>query len=37
MKCQSGVHQRYSDVPRQVSLLSCWNVFVEHFLVIIVQ
>ena len=37
MKCQRGVHQRYSDVPRQVSLLSCRNVFVGHFLVIVVQ
>ena len=27
-KYQSWVHRRCSDVPRQVSLISCWNVFV---------
>ena len=27
-KCESWVHRRYSDVPRQVVLLSCWDVFV---------
>ena len=27
-KCQRWVHRRCSDVPRQVSLLSCWDVFV---------
>ena len=27
-KCQRWVHCRCSDVPRQVSLLSCWDVFV---------
>ena len=27
-KCQRWVHHRRSDVPRQVSLLSCRNVFV---------
>ena len=32
MKCQRWFHHRCSDVPRQVSLLSCWDV-----LVIIVQ
>ena len=26
MKCQSWVHRCCSDVPRQVSLLSCWDV-----------
>ena len=36
-KCQRWVHRRCSDVPRQVSLLSCWDIFVEHVLVIIVQ
>ena len=25
--CQRWVHCRYSDVPRQVSLLLCWDVF----------
>ena len=28
MKCQRWVHCRCSDVPRQVSLLLCWDVFV---------
>ena len=28
IKCQRWVHRRCSDVPRQVSLLSCRNVFV---------
>ena len=28
MKCQRCVHHRCSDVPRQVSLLSCRDVFV---------
>ena len=37
MKCQRWVHHHCSDKPRQVSLLSCWDVFVEHGLVIIVQ
>ena len=27
-KCQKWVHCRCSDVPRQVSLLSCWDIFV---------
>ena len=27
-KCQRWVHRRYSDVPRQVSLLSCRDIFV---------
>ena len=27
-KCQRWLHRRCSDVPRQVSLLSCWDVFV---------
>ena len=27
-KCQRWVHRRCSDVPRQVSLLSCRDVFV---------
>ena len=27
-KCQSWVHRSCSDVPRQVSPLSCWDVFV---------
>ena len=27
-ECQRWVHCCYSDVPRQVSLLSCWDVFV---------
>ena len=27
-KCQRWVHRRYSDVPRQVSLLSCRDVIV---------
>ena len=27
-KCQRWVHRRCSDVPRQVSLLLCWDVFV---------
>ena len=27
-KCQKGIHRHCSDVPRQVSLLSCWDVFV---------
>ena len=27
-KCQSWVHRSYSDVPRQVSPLSCRDVFV---------
>ena len=27
-KCQRLVHPLCSDVPRQVSLLSCWDVFV---------
>ena len=27
-KCQRWVHRRYSDVPKEVSPLSCWNVFV---------
>ena len=27
-KCQRWVHRRCSDVPRQVSLLSCWDIFV---------
>ena len=27
-KYQSWVHRRCSDVPRQVSLISCWNVFI---------
>ena len=26
-KCQRWVHRRYSDVPRQVSLLSCRDIF----------
>ena len=30
MKCQRWVHRRYSDVPRQVRLLSCRNVFVRR-------
>ena len=28
MKCQMWVHHCYSDVPRQVSLLFCWDAFV---------
>ena len=36
-KCQRWVHRRCSDVPRQLSLVSCRDVFVEHTLVIIVQ
>ena len=38
-KCQKWFHRCCSDVPRQVSLPSCWNVFVcrEHVLVVIVQ
>ena len=36
-KCQRWVHRRSSDVPRQLSLVSCRDVFVEHTLVIIVQ
>ena len=28
MKCQRWVHRRCSDVPRQVSLLSCQDIFV---------
>ena len=28
MKCQRKVHGRCSDMARQVSLLSCWDVFV---------
>ena len=28
MKCQRCVHHRCSDVPRQVSLLSCQEIFV---------
>ena len=28
MKCQRWVHHCNSDVPTQVSLLSCWDVFV---------
>ena len=35
-KCQRWVHCLCSDVPRQVSLLSCWDVFVEHAMVIII-
>ena len=27
-KCQRWVHRRCSDVPRQVNLQSCWDVFV---------
>ena len=27
-KCQRWVHHRCSEVPREVSLLSYWNVFV---------
>ena len=31
-KCQSWVHRRCSNVPRQLSLLSCRDVFVfVHF------
>ena len=29
-KCQRWVYRRYSDVPRQVSLLSCRDVFVSR-------
>ena len=29
-KCQRWVHHCCSDVPRQVSLLSCWDVFVSR-------
>ena len=38
-KCQRWVHCRCSDVPRQVSLLLCQDIFlsVEHVFVIIVQ
>ena len=36
-KCQRWVHRRYSDVHRQVSLLSCRDIFVENILVMIVQ
>ena len=38
-KCQRWVHRRCSDLPSQVSLLSCRDIFayVEHVLVIIVQ
>ena len=37
-KYQAWVHRCCSDVPRQMSLLSCWDVLpVEHVLVIIVQ
>ena len=28
-ECQRSVHRRCSDVPRQVSLLSCRDAFVE--------
>ena len=28
MECQRWVHHRCSDVPRQVSLLSCQDIFV---------
>ena len=28
MKCQRWVHCRCSDMPREMSLLSCWDVFV---------
>ena len=34
---QRWVHRRCSDVPWQVILVSCRDVFVEHVLVIIVQ
>ena len=27
MKCHRWVHPRCSNVPREVSLLSCWDVF----------
>ena len=27
-KCQRWVHRSCSNVPRQVSLLSCWDIFV---------
>ena len=27
-KCQGWVHCRCPDVPRQMSILSCWDVFV---------
>ena len=27
-KWQKWVHRRFSDVPRHVNLLSCWDVFV---------
>ena len=27
-KCRRWVHRRCSDVPRQVSLLLCWDVFI---------
>ena len=37
VKCQRWVHHGCSDVPRQVSLPSCHDIFVEHVLVIIVQ
>ena len=35
--CQRLVHCRCSDVPRQVCPISCWDLFVEHVLVIFVQ
>ena len=36
-KCQRWFHRRYSDVPRQWSLLSCRNVLVcRKYLVVIV-